>query len=446
MGASGQSDQGLSLIDREAGGFARYLSDRRRPELASVDLPDFADLIKPHTVAEFADNFFLKLAMHAPGEGISRLPFFNLDRVRTLLHSQRGQDGNSSFRIDANFRNNPDDALFAVEEGQVGHLLDAGATVCLTAVHLVDPALSRLVARFKAQLSFVGRIGVNCYISGPGAGFRLHFDSKAAFVVQLQGSKRWRFERRSGFPFPRRSGRVDQSGEVRLEGGHMSEELWEKTRTLARETLSEVVLKPGDVLCLPPGALHEAEAGDDSSLALTIGFQPVSPWEIFNALLAKEFRESQAWRAGIPVLPNRPPQAAPNAVLSYLEERTKDLQDFVASITPNDQRLADAWYSSISTEPIARPVVPTDWLSSATFVMLLESGTASLHFYRSGDEARISLYHFGLKLTFSAKARSILVDLVDGKSIAPNAKTTSTADLCVLKVLAERQLLCPSSN
>lgn len=432
----------LDLIDSNGGGFAGFFSGLHSCALAPAEIPDLVDLIRSHTAEEFASEYFLKRAFLSRGEGVSRLPFFDLGRVRALL---QGLNGNPHFRIDANFRSNPDDALFAIEPSQIGHLLDAGATVCLTAIHLIDPALLRMVGRLKAQLSFTGRVGANCYLSGPGAGLSQHFDAKAALVIQIQGSKRWRYEDYSSLPFPLRSGRFERAGELRLENKSLSEESWETIRNAARGPLHEVLLQPGDVLCLAPGALHEAEAGNDSSLALTIGFQPSNTWDIFSALIAKEFRKSERWRAGIPAQGTTPPRTPPEVVLSHFEKSLQELRAFVGSLSACDHRLLEAWYSSISAEPLVRNALPANWFAGASSVQLLESQTASLHCYQVEQEERISLHHFGLKLTFTESARSILVALVEGKAISLNNET-SAIDLKVLKLLADKQLIGPAGN
>ena len=132
-------------------------------------------------------------------------------------------------------------------------------------------------------------------------------------------------------------------------------------------------------------------------------------------------------------------------MLTYFEETLKELQTFVGTLSPSDHRLTEAWYSSISAEPIVETVLPSDWFARALSVQLLDSRTASLHCYHAEGEGRISLHHFGLRLTFSESARTVLVALVEGQSIALNG-AASAIDLSILKLLADKRLIGPASS
>ncbi|KDD72886.1 cupin superfamily protein, partial [Helicosporidium sp. ATCC 50920] len=105
-----------------------------------------------------------------------------------------------------------------------------------------DARVRALVSALESQTGCVG--GCNLYLTPPGSqGFAPHWDDVDAFVLQLHGEKTWRLYAApdSACVLPRRSS-VD----------------------FPRETLGpcllERTLRPGDVLYLPRGLVHEARA------------------------------------------------------------------------------------------------------------------------------------------------------------------------------------------
>ena len=111
--------------------------------------------------------------------------------------------------------------------------------------------------RFVAALDnfWMCPVGSNAYLTPPQSqGFAPHWDDIDAFILQLEGQKRWRLyaPTSSSHILPMRSSRDfnrDELGDVIL----------------------DVVLEPGDLLYLPRGMVHEAETvGEKASLHLTI--------------------------------------------------------------------------------------------------------------------------------------------------------------------------------
>src|SRR5690606_17749297 len=67
----------------------------------------------------------------------------------------------------------------------------AGATVALQGLHLTDPGLARFANNLALELD--QPVQVNAYLSPSSArGLDVHFDYHDVFVVQLDGTKRWR--------------------------------------------------------------------------------------------------------------------------------------------------------------------------------------------------------------------------------------------------------------
>jgi hypothetical protein len=303
------------------------------------------DVLAPLPVRGFLANDFLRRAVRVPSGGRQRLPFFSLERFGRLIKSSE-EHRPPGFALDANFRDNPDDSLFEIRPSQVGHLLDAGATVCATNIHLIDPALHSITRELKTQMTFSGVVGVNCYLSAHGAGFRMHFDSKSALIVQIEGAKHWTYGRTPALEFPRRAGR-DHAGTMQVAHADLPFEEWEKASPVQADELSETLLTPGDVLWLPPGAWHEARA-EGFSLALTFAFQPVSFATIIWPVIAAELRRKNAWRGGPPSLHNIGAEEGQDQIRSYFEARLGELRDIVCALDGSDSRIWKAWQVAAS--------------------------------------------------------------------------------------------------
>lgn len=131
-----------------------------------------------------------------------------------------------------------------------------GATLVLQALHRTwDPVLS-----FSSQLSTeLGHpVQANAYITPPqNRGFDDHYDVHDVFVLQIEGTKRW----------------------IIHEPVHVDplrSQPWTDRRSAVAEAAQnpayiDTVLEPGDVLYLPRGWLHAAQAQGEVSIHLTLG-------------------------------------------------------------------------------------------------------------------------------------------------------------------------------
>ncbi|UQT61914.1 cupin domain-containing protein [Streptomyces durmitorensis] len=160
------------------------------------------------------------------------------------------------------------DASFTSSAGvgaTIGDQLDDTALWCMFAdgATLVLQALQRTwgpVADFSARLSTeLGHpVQANAYVTPPqNRGFDDHYDVHDVFVLQIAGAKRW-LVREPVHPDPLR----DQP--------------WTDRRSAVAEAAKgqahiDTVLEPGDVLYLPRGWLHAAQAQGEVSIHLTLG-------------------------------------------------------------------------------------------------------------------------------------------------------------------------------
>ena len=126
-----------------------------------------------------------------------------------------------------------------------------GKTLIINAMQHRWPAVAVLCRNLEA---FFGcPVHVNLYLTPPGAqGFAAHYDTHEVFVLQIDGDKNWRL--------------YGVARDLPLPGD---------TATVPKDQLGsptqEVLLRPGDLLYMPRGHIHEAFTSDRASLHLTVG-------------------------------------------------------------------------------------------------------------------------------------------------------------------------------
>lgn len=134
--------------------------------------------------------------------------------------------------------------------------------------HLEDKwhGTSQLALSFEQELGY--RTSINCYFTPPAAqAFHSHFDWMDAFVLQVEGSKRWRLY----------DALVEQP---------RPDMQFKPTTQQIGESFIDFVLEAGDLLYLPSGLIHEAlteleDGSGGSSLHLTVGVETtvLGSWE-----------------------------------------------------------------------------------------------------------------------------------------------------------------------
>uniref|UniRef100_A0A2M4CRC6 Bifunctional lysine-specific demethylase and histidyl-hydroxylase n=1 Tax=Anopheles darlingi TaxID=43151 RepID=A0A2M4CRC6_ANODA len=142
----------------------------------------------------------------------------------------------------------------------------------------------------KLQEYFHCMTGANFYLTPPNSqGFAPHYDDIEAFVLQIEGRKRWRL-----YP-PRRR----QEILARVSSENIAED------ELAAP-LIDVVLEAGDLLYFPRGCIHQAATVPGAhSLHVTLSVYQRNSWaDLFEQMLpialATAAEEDQQFRAGLP--------------------------------------------------------------------------------------------------------------------------------------------------
>lgn len=157
----------------------------------------------------------------------------------------------------------------------------AGATVIVSQAHRHIDSLARL------RRELLGSLQLNCqtnvYLSPDGKqGFNPHYDAHDVLILQIAGSKRFRF----------------YEGGVALP---MSYQRFDSASHKAGALLQEIVLQAGDTLYIPRGHMHDAVAMPGSpSLHVTVGVFPVGLTDLFRELIQIQSERESASRQSIP--------------------------------------------------------------------------------------------------------------------------------------------------
>ena len=194
----------------------------------------------------------------------------------------------------------------------------------------------RTCAGIKASLSIPGSVFMTCYASPDRHGFGTHFDCHPSFILQLQGSKRWRYSAQPALAWP----------PANLSNAGIVPEMMERYGWIEafrfpdasdEDGFLEQVLEPGDVLFLPAGTWHRAEA-IGFSVALTMTCIPMTAADFFDDLIRGQLSRSVAWRQNVPAVPAEetlPDRFSPT-VARFFAQRLAELKRHVQSLTASD--------------------------------------------------------------------------------------------------------------
>jgi hypothetical protein len=112
---------------------------------------------------------------------------------------------------------------------------------------------------------------INLYISPPGSGAAMHFDTRWIVVVQLSGSKVWQVATEPAVDTPRHNVVADETaGVAHYDGIDLT----------LPDRMRFILLKPGDWLMVPWGTWHGTNSHDGSvsaTLAFADAMKPVLP-------------------------------------------------------------------------------------------------------------------------------------------------------------------------
>jgi lysine-specific demethylase/histidyl-hydroxylase NO66 len=365
MDAPGESPALSRAIAVEPGKFAAAYWGRapllsRAAELGGAG---FTDLLSPAAVDELLSRRGL------------RTPFLRVAQRGSVLPADRFTGGGGAGA----------EISDQVIDDKVMRLYAEGATLVLQGLHRLWPPLIDYSRRLGVELR--RPLQVNAYLTPPGSqGFSTHYDTHDVFVLQVDGTKRWRLhEPVLADPLEKQAwgGRADEVG-ASAEG----------------EPAMDIVLAPGDALYLPRGWLHSAEAQGSRSLHLTIGVRAMTRYAMVEELLGLALEDARL-RA---TLPYGIDVADPDAIEPELTETVEALRDWLTSVEPAEvaERLRARDWPSARPEPVsplaqldfAAGLGPDDEIRSRQGLRwrIVEDGTEHVVLRLSGRTMRFPAY------------------------------------------------------
>lgn len=255
---------------------------------------DFADLVAPLTPEQFMAEYWGKRPVHLPAQpGRPRPGMVGWDRLNALLRQRLHWDADH-LKLVMNSRGVAEDHYLdeMIAFGKVRHvanpakveaLLGMGASLVANEVQDAAPEIRELTDALGWR--FAARASGNLYASFQGVqAFASHFDTHEVFAIHGEGEKRWRlYTNRAENPVETPEGEGAQA-----------------TLDAAKGPVSlDVVMRPGDVLYIPRGWMHDAIASAGASLHLTVGVLPHTAQILFR-LLEQAAMQDPLFRAYLP--------------------------------------------------------------------------------------------------------------------------------------------------
>jgi hypothetical protein len=155
----------------------------------------------------------------------------------------------------------------------------AGATVSLPGFHRASRPLMQLVCELEDYLSH--GVHTNIYLTpAHSSGFDPHYDTHEVFVLQISGTKHWRFF------------------EPILEAPHQSQPFHPRMFEPSQPTL-ELDMAPGDLLYVPRGVLHTTTTSETASAHVTLGATVYTFVELLTVWV-QGLKNDPAVRRGLP--------------------------------------------------------------------------------------------------------------------------------------------------
>jgi lysine-specific demethylase/histidyl-hydroxylase NO66 len=249
---------------------------------------------------------------------------------------------------------NRDPATYRLADGaidlvRVRNEFADGYTIVLNSLERYVPAIASLAHAIEVELNFETQ--VNAYITPPGSqGFLPHYDDHDVLILQIQGSKTW----------------------------HVYEQADVSPRDLRRRDAfvaaglplpSDLRLEAGDVLYVPRGRVHAAEANAEPCIHLTVGIHaPTVLTLVTQALEALSLRDDR-------VLARLPPRHLDDAgVRASLDGLVRDVVRAIeepSAIAEGLGTVGDALVRRGRCRPVGQLVsnaVEAKWIDGQTLV------------------------------------------------------------------------------
>jgi ribosomal protein L16 Arg81 hydroxylase len=202
-----------------------------------------------------------------------------LDRVLTTQTLQ----GDTAFIANAQKQVSREEFTFpdgVVDVARLFQQFAEGGTIVFNQLHTYVPMLADLCRSLERELST--RFQTNIYLTPTKAqGFPSHYDSHDVFILQVHGTKHWiLYDAPIELPF---RGQPFQRNETKI--GAVS---------------AEFDMRPGDMLYMPRGILHDAQTRETETMHITVGVLQTTWTELLLEAVAKVATSEVDFRRSLP--------------------------------------------------------------------------------------------------------------------------------------------------
>ncbi len=328
----------------------------------------------------------IKAAEGGDREGLSGLIDYSdadTDAIELVRQHQRADRRNFVFR-------RPGDGQARIQPPAVRRALNDGYSVTCRNVHLSTPSVRRLSERLMRDLGAV--VSVNIYGSWTSDRcFLTHWDEHDVLIIQTAGEKLWSVfhpTRAAPLPFD-----VDYDTDARN-----------------LDLAWEGVLTPGDVLYLPRGWWHHAQARDEGSVHLTAGFRGPTTLDLVQYLMTRA-SEHEQFRQDLPLL------------VADDETNRTNAESVADALTTFLGRELDSglfqrfWRDNLGALPTYPPnhlpyLADLNFFRKGRYELAWASGSP-VAAWEVGEDGAFSFQIAGIVLTLAAEAMPVLDHVID---------------------------------
>ncbi len=305
-------------------------------------------LLAPLGLEEFIDRYWANRALHVPGTPAKFRDLFDEQRFWVAVAPRPGTPEDPAFLCNAVLPARDDQPLTRmstepVQPERIDEVLARGTTICVNKISAHDERLHAVAASAGRELGWTGSVWFNSYLSPDASGADLHWDTQVTTTLQISGRKRWRYAARPSLAWPERPAYMAPDGTVTYYGREVEAE--EIRATPGNPAVfHEVVLEPGDLLCLPAGTWHSAK-GVGPSLALNLAFSRPRTADLVGAVVQSLLGLDMEWRSSLRPVPRGGDSGTPVPadVVSTLAKQLAEAGRALDSVTPEDRVITDAW-------------------------------------------------------------------------------------------------------
>jgi len=356
-------------------------------------------LLAPVTPREFLSRYWGRRPLYIPGtvDKFAELAFDLPTLTKAVDH--RVPQGYLEVRFVGR-----DDRLTAGPSRPEDYRPTEGIT--LQAFRICDrlERLASFCAGLKIGMSLPGTVTMTGYAVPAGMGFRTHFDCQPNFVLQIEGTKRWRYSPKLQVAWPPLNvTHAGRAAELKDRYPFLEVPFPPDEREFVERPLS-----PGDVLYFPAGTWHQTQSVD-LSLSLTMTCIPKTTADVVDDTLRTSLSRLENWRSNVPpaLVGELRPGQLPASVKRFFDARLAELRTQVRSLRAED--LYASWLRGTATfesplgrsvEDAAPSVTPRDVLTVAREV--------PLRVVTNRETRTISLYHLDQRVDLAEAARPLV--------------------------------------